>query len=238
MGPLDLIRRLFPAAASASDEAMYARLLKDADARSSAINEQIRKMTMKATDQERLLASPKYQELERRVNPINIARDNLRASRFAAGDVSDDAATMRLLLATDDPAKRHLASLLHRGTRYHLDDKFLPETGVYIEGLSSEVPGGGTQMLKQLEAQYPGAPMYLESVGTPATKEFYLKKGFMPQPEGASKSIPSNLFVKPAGVQVKREGGLIRYQQGGKPGSATDRAKNYACGLVQYKGAR
>lgn len=222
MGPLSFLRRLIPASAGRDETALYDRLYKEVGARRDALEGKIQKATMRAgsdSDAQRaLVASPKYQELERQLNPLFIARGNLLSAKFAA---PNDDLTARLLLGINDAETRHLASLLHRGTRYHAGDRFLPENGVYIEGLSSEVPGAGTQLLKDLEAQFPGAPMYLESVATPATKEFYLKKGFMPQPEGSTPAIPSNLWIKPGDVKVRAKGGLVRMQQGGQPPEET-----------------
>lgn len=213
--PLQLIRRLFPSIASKDESALYKRLLDEVSARDQAITNKIQKMGMKATtpeEQQRVVASPQFLALEESQHPLKMARSNLLTATLAKPNQDD---TARLLLATTPDEARHQASLIHRGTGYHPGDRGLPDNGVYIEGLSSEIPGGGTQMLKALEEQFPGAAMYLESVNNPATIEFYLKKGFMPQGDKSSSAIPRNLFVKPGDVKVRKAGGLVRMAKGG-----------------------
>jgi hypothetical protein len=205
---------LFPAIATKVDELLYSRLLAEATARDTAIEKQIRQAGMRAvTPEAQQRALGKVQKLETAQHPLKIARSNLLTAQYAKGN---DDVTARLLLSTTDDGQRHLGSLLHRGIGEHRDmPRGLPENGVYLEGLASEVPGGGTQLLKELESQFPGTPMYLESVNNPATKEFYLKKGFLPRPDGSSGAIPRNLWIKPADVKVKAKGGPVKIARGG-----------------------
>jgi hypothetical protein len=157
-------------------------------------------------DQRAALQDPRAIEVMRRAHPLGMMRANMYDAAQAA-DTGND--TLRLLLAHNEakPLQRADASLTHHGIGYHADKTGLPENGVYVEGLSSIVPGGGTQMLKELEAQYPGLPMYLQSLDK-ASSQFYVKKGFVPQADKTSKEIPRDLFVKPADVKLKAVAGI------------------------------
>jgi hypothetical protein len=166
-------------------------------------------------DQRAAMMSPRGREIEKLQRPLGIARSNLKDAH-SMKEVSRYDPTVEeaeLLLATGQASDRHAASLLHFGQGYHPDDTFLPSSGLYIQGLSSEAPGGGTQLLKELESQYPGVSMYLQSLNHPETKAFYAKKGFIEQPDKASREIPYDLWIKPGDVPVKKEGGLAQLKE-------------------------
>ena len=214
--PLALIQRLTPAVAKTAERNMYGRVFNDIARRDKAMDQELYRLTAKYGDnQHAAMMSPRGREIEKAQRPLGIARTNMRNAHTLKDEALYDprAENAELLLATGQRPDQHVASLLHGGQGVHPDDPFLPAGGVYIDGLSSEVPGGGTQLLKELESQYPGLPMYLQSLDHPATKEFYFKKGFFPQPENASTEIPRNLWIKPADVQIKKQGGLMKMKE-------------------------
>lgn len=208
-GPLQLIRALTAKELVKPAERKVLRAMADdASLRQRKTNDWLFNFAAKHYDgdQRAALQDPRVIEVMRKAHPLGMMRANLEDAAQVAetGNV-----TLRLMLAPNAarPTKQADASLTHHGVGYHQDRRGLPENGVYVEGLSSTVPGGGTQLLKELEAQYPGAPMYLQSLDD-ASSQFYLKKGFVPQPDNSSPEIFRDLFVKPADVKLRAIAGV------------------------------
>lgn len=216
VSPLSSIRKLFPSVATKAESILYNDLFKEVAKRDATIDKKIQSLARKnPTPEQQRLIIPKLEAIEKNQPALKIARDNLYTAKLAKTrdpDLADDSA--RLLLATTPDEAQHAASMIFRHGE-HAGQRGIPDNGVYIEGLSSEVPGGGTQLLKLLEQLVPGKAMYLQSTPNPATKEFYLRKGFIPQPDDSRNFFARDFWVKPEDVQIKRTGGHVKKMAGG-----------------------
>lgn len=136
----------------------------------------------------------------------------------AAAKWSDE--ELRLLALPDEDMAR--AALSYRTPGYFMIDN-LPKNAVYVESLGSVVPGGGSQLLREVAKRHPAQPVMLEAkwdeipggIGTD-TIDFYLRRGFIPQEKNLLNPIsPYPMMVLPEGRQMKKEGGLIQMTKRG-----------------------
>lgn len=198
MGILDQILRQSPAWADKTTRQMYKRMLGNV----SVENRDLMRQIEAAEAQER-------RALEKVQRPKGMQESNLVTAHMAGVQHMDPDAELLLAPASNDKAA---ASMIFRPGEHDDVHGIIPGS-IYIEGLASEVPGGGTALLKELQKEYPGHAMHLESMSYPETLDFYRRKGFVEVPRVKGTNLiggTAPFFIKPADVMIKKEGGSVK----------------------------